>query len=362
MSDPRTQGVPENFNEAIRDRVVRHMLYLERLKSAHAREVLQHIDNDILPDLRLQLAIRLDNIRAAGVDKGPVTTARLEAQIASFEEITRRFADINTRVQGDLLEIGQYETQWFSNMLNEEAGVRIDVALPSPEQVATVVNSKPFDGRTLEEWYNRLGTNAQQRLSATIKRGVVEGRTTGQITRDVMADMQIVRRHAEAIARSGMGHAANAARTLMHEQNSDIVQGEQINATLDTRTCPTCGPLDGKVYELGVGPRPPFHVSCRCTVTPVLKSWRALGIDADEVPAGTRASMNGQVASDITYNQWLKKQPLAVQAEALGKTRAQLFRKGELDVGSFVNNRRELLTLKQLREKEQQAFKKADIL
>lgn len=94
--------------------------------------------------------------------------------------------------------------------------------------------------------------------------------------------------------------------------------------------------------------------NCRCTMTPVLKSWRELGIKGlKDLAPSTRASMNGQVPDSLRYGDWLKTQPLAIQQEALGVARARAFRAGDLTLGDFVDERRgRILTLDQLRELE----------
>ena len=71
--------------------------------------------------------------------------------------------------------------------------------------------------------------------------------------------------------------------------------------------------------------------------------------------------MNGQVPRDLTYNQWLKRQPFDVQVDALGKTRAKLFRDGGLDISQFTVRNDYELTLDQLKSKEPSAFLKAGI-
>jgi len=67
--------------------------------------------------------------------------------------------------------------------------------------------------------------------------------------------------------------------------------------------------------------------------------------------------MNGQVPATLTYPQWLKRQPDDIQNEALGVTRAKLFRKGEVTVAAFTNRNGRLFTLDELRRREADAFR-----
>lgn len=93
--------------------------------------------------------------------------------------------------------------------------------------------------------------------------------------------------------------------------------------------------------------------NCRSTTVPVLKSWKQLGINLKEAPAGTRASMNGQVPAKLNYLQWLKSQSVSTQNEALGVGRAKMFRSGKLTIDKFrARSGKGLLTLAQLRAKE----------
>jgi SPP1 gp7 family putative phage head morphogenesis protein len=101
--------------------------------------------------------------------------------------------------------------------------------------------------------------------------------------------------------------------------------------------------------------------NCRSSTVPVLKSWRDLGINRDELPPGTRASMNGQVPATQTYGEWLRDQPATVQDEALGKAKGALFRRGELPVERFVAPTGRPYTLDQLRDREARAFDKAGL-
>jgi SPP1 gp7 family putative phage head morphogenesis protein len=113
----------------------------------------------------------------------------------------------------------------------------------------------------------------------------------------------------------------------------------------------------GMVYNLETGGG--FYVAgglivhnCRSTTIPVLKSWRQLGIDLGEAPAGTRASMDGQVAGTVTYGDWLEQQTQERQDEALGPARARLFRAGRVTVEDLVARDGRPLTLEELERLE----------
>lgn len=122
-----------------------------------------------------------------------------------------------------------------------------------------------------------------------------------------------------------------------------------------------CRARDGKIYPVDSGPRPPAHVACRSSTAPVTKSWKELGLNLNEAPPGTRASMNGQVPDDLVYSSWLRKQPVEFQEEVLGKTKATLFRKGEIDLDRFVDRAGNELTLAELRRKEAEAWERAGL-
>jgi hypothetical protein len=104
-----------------------------------------------------------------------------------------------------------------------------------------------------------------------------------------------------------------------------------------------------------------IHFCCRSTETLVVKSWRQLGIEADEMDAGTRASMDGQVPAGITYNDWLLSQSFTRQVQVLGETRARLIRDGGMRPNEFYTDKGEWLTLEQLREYDSKAFEAAGL-
>lgn len=75
-----------------------------------------------------------------------------------------------------------------------------------------------------------------------------------------------------------------------------------------------------------------------------------MGIDADELSPAKRASMDGQVAGGTTFDGWLKSKDAATQDKVLGKTRAEWFRDGKLDLADFIKEDGQVLTLAALRK------------
>jgi len=92
--------------------------------------------------------------------------------------------------------------------------------------------------------------------------------------------------------------------------------------------------------------------NCRCVRLPILKSWKALGIDLNEAPPSTRASMDGQVPESLSYASWLKTQDIETQNEVLGVGKATILRKGDITLDKFVDSRNRPLTLAELKDLE----------
>lgn len=347
-----------SLNESLRDSVLQHMIYLERLKNSQTKEIVDFIDTNILADLIDQLRIRYAKIENLGYDTGAATTKRIEDMIASFEAITDRFMDAHKNFKGTILDIGAHEADWQIRVLNDNTPKQIDFILPTAAKINRVLTDSPFDGRTLEGWFENLAKTTQERLAVTIRQGIVEGQTVDQIVRRVQGTratrytdgiLNTTRAQTRAVVHSAIQHASNAARQDVFTENADYLKGVQWVSTLDSHTCLVCAPLDGKLFPVNEGVRPPKHPNCRCTIVPVTKSFKELGLDIEEIEPQFRASMNGQVPAKTTYAEWLKSQPKDFQIEALGPTRAKLFRDGTISISQFTNSTGHVLTLDQLK-------------
>ncbi len=363
-----------SVNEELLDRAIRHLMFLTRLQTAEANKVLRFVERTVIPDITNRLARRMELITARGYDLGPVTTRRLEAMLASFKEInTKNFRTMKKSVTKNSLAIAKQEAQWQSGTINDVLKVSVDFDFPSTSQLRNSVLQRPFGGQKMNEWFNRLNQQTTRNLNGAVRQGMIEGDTIGQMVRRVRGTralgftdgiMQATRREAQTLVRTSVIHASAQGREALYKNNDSLIKNVQWISTLDRRTCPICGALDGEVFKVDEGPRPPIHPQCRCTTHPNLKTAKELGLANLDLPPATRASATGQVPAKLTYNKWLRQQANAGRTnlvkEALGKTRADLFIKGKLEVGDFVA-RNKTLTLKQLRKKEGAVFKRLKI-
>lgn len=330
-------------------------LLLERYKRGQVLRILDmlaRVEEDIVEQLN-----RLDPMAVRESYRG----ARLTRLLASIQERIEEYgAQLEKEFIGEMQTLAVDEAKFGVSLLSSAPPVALDVISPAAAMLRSAVITRPFQGRLLREWVSEHPPAVRMRLRNAIRQGVSQGETIDQIVRRVRGTkansyrdgvMEVNRRGAEAMVRTAVSHTVNAARSTLYQENADLVKGVQWVATLDGRTSQTCISLDGKVLPLNSGPRPPAHINCRSSTIPVLKSWKELGIRLGEAPEGTRASMDGQVAASLRYQDWLRTRSREFQDEVLGKTRADMWRRGEVPMEKFVDYSGRAYTLEELRRR-----------
>ena len=355
----------DKVNDVLLDLAVDHQIGLSRYSNAAVRKIIALL-NRVDPDIVAQI-VKHDPTEVSGT----YAEKRLEKMLEAIRLILRdAYTLVGRELRKELLALAAYEAEFQADLFANVLPVEWDITAPTPEMLKAAVDARPFQGALLKEWVKGLEEATARRLRDAIRIGYVEGETIDQIVRRVRGTraqgykdgvLEISRRGAEAMVRTAVNHTATRAREDLYDQNKDLIKGVRWVSTLDSRTSAVCRARDGKVYPVGSGPRPPAHINCRSTTTPVTKSFRELGIDLDEVAPSTRASMDGQVPEDLTYSAWLRKKPAAFQDDILGKAKGKLFRDGGLDLDRFVDRAGREYTLDELRRREKEAFARAKL-
>lgn len=352
-------------NDTILDASILHETRLEKLKNNivnRSISILKQADTALFAELTKQLEI---------LPKESFTVQRLEALLVSVRDLNAQaYSELSNKLNSDLKEFTEYELDYQYQLFRDTIPVQVSLSTVSAEQVYTAAFARPFQGVLLKEALDGVELDKAVRIRNAVRIGYVNNQTISQIVTTIRGTralnykdglLEQNRSNVESIVRTAVSHFSAFSRKRFMEANRSVLKGEQYLSVLDTRTTPRCQSLSGKVYPVGEGIYPPQHWNCRSVRVAVTKSWRELGFDVDEIPLSTQASMDGQVPSNWDFNDWLKRQSLERQEEVLGVTRAKLYRAGDLPVKGYINNKGEYYTLKQLKQKDAELFKKAGL-
>jgi SPP1 gp7 family putative phage head morphogenesis protein len=109
-------------------------------------------------------------------------------------------------------------------------------------------------------------------VDSIVTGGIIQGASTEQIAKAITDELpHRMKAQALAISRTAIQDYNRQVKEEVWNANSDAfarlgLKYEWVSA-LDSRTCPTCAPLDGEVKDSkGDFPKTPVHVNCRCSV------------------------------------------------------------------------------------------------
>lgn len=369
-------------NEFIRDQLLAHQINLLRFGKGLTSRIVALL-NRSEPELARLLKARLERISPIGNDPGPSTTRKLIATQRLIKAILDpTWKTINELVRKELVGLAVGETAYIAGLVSDSLPVTVDPVLPAPAQLRAIVFARPFQNRILRDWLATFQVGDRRRMMDQIRQGMLFDETPTQIGRRIFGTRavggtdgvrQITRRGAQTLAQTATSAISNGARTRLYLENKKLIKKELYVATLDSRTTPICQSLDGQVFPVGQGATPPVHMNCRSIRVPIIDG-RGIGnrpastnfkdrLGKLRGPARRRevAKLVGKVPASTTYNTFLKNADVPFQNNVLGPTRARLFRAGEFDVQSFVDNSGDRFTLRQLYDQKPGAFQKLGI-
>lgn len=294
-------------------------------------------------------------------ERSMVNTVEISPQFGQ-SVVTTDPTEINVVALSDDL----YKSVYGAEALAQQAGTGTFNLTAANGATITLPN-----GRTVEKTFRGIAIDQAEQFSQVVRNGLLTGEPTPAIAKRLVGNLQfgekaksvrqliaaggqstaVANNQVTALVRTSINQVANTAGQQVYEANPDITNKYRYVATLDMRTSPICRALDGKEFPYGKGPTPPQHFNCRSTTVPVV-DYEGLGFVPP--PPGKRASMDGQVPADITYGQWLSKQPISVQAEVLGASKVPYFTSlsnqygPQKAIAKLVSEDGSELTLKQL--------------
>jgi len=235
-----------------------------------------------------------------------------------------------------------------NKILNGTLRMSVELPLMSKEFVDGWFESSTVDGLMINDYLKKMESNTVDRITGAVRQAMIEGKGTKDTARMLRTiGIEGSRRGLEGLSRTAMMSASHYAKEQATESFKKHLRGWQHIATLDSRTCLRCAPLDNKLYKIGENkPVLPLHWGCRCVFVPVPKAKHEPGKRIARDTDGDRI----YVSEKTTYQQWLKKQlkkdPEFVKG-ILGTKRFELFQSGKLTLKSMVADGR-IRTLNEL--------------
>ena len=310
---------------------------------AHQIATIKHaaeLGQSVVPYLNEMKAIIRKKV--AGFDSEKRTAKRLQTMLNTLANTLNKPAGAwLAELEKSLKDFAKYEVAYQAETIGGWVGVNfteptIGQVWAAAQFQPMALGTSPIDfGKLMDDW----GVDEVNRLVMGVKQGFVEGLTTRQIIKNVVGDgglADISLRNAKAVANTTMMHVATNARMAVLEENDDVVIGYEWVSTLDGRTSPICRARDGQVFLFTdkIQPKPPAHYNCRSSVAPKLSPEFDI-FDEGATRASKGADGGKQVSADLSYYEWLKRQPAAFQDEILGKTKGAIFRNAGLTPEQF---------------------------
>ncbi|WP_334469799.1 phage minor head protein [Arsenophonus sp. PmNCSU2021_1] len=366
-------------NERLMDELLAHSLFTGRYGSGVAKKMVNTL-NAYDAQLSASLIVALDD---ANIDAESFTVRRLESLLASVKAINKNaVASAFSLLSDEMKAHTEYEVKYYPALIDflmpEGVLRRYPLMSLTADMLYSAVIARPFQGKRLSEWADGLEKDRMIRISNTVRNGYLNGDSAVEMGRKIRGHvkqgykdgvLQISRANATSIAKTAINHLQATARNQFAEANKKLLEGKQWLSTLDNKTSHTCIVRDRLKYTIEgkpIGHKVPYlqgpgkiHWNCRSTETLITKSWRQLGIDVDEMNEGTRASMDGEIPEGTTFLEWIQRQPVWRQKQVFGEVRYRLMKEGDMHPSEFYTDKGEFISLAQLREIDEQAFKEA---
>lgn len=340
---------------------VRHQVMLERLKVAEAREY-----NKLIPILEKQVRDMLAklNTPVSKLTRAQLTALLRELRGAQEAALKQAQDSLMRRLQ----RISAYETGFEARLLTEAtpSSFSFGAATADAAWSSALNTALSATGDLLEPFVRDMTAREVATVNKVIQRGYAEGWTNDEIVRVLRGTKKLnfndgllkaLGKHNVTLVRTAIQHVSNQAREATWVANN--IEQYRWVSVLDGRTSTQCRSLDGDIFTIGKGPRPPIHMNCRSTTVAIIPGLEHL---SDSL---TRASKDGQVKASTTYYEWFKTQSKQFQDSVLGPTRGKLFRDGGLSAERFaqlqLNAAFEPLTLEEMEKLEPLAFRRAGI-
>lgn len=202
--------------------------------------------------------------------------------------------------------------------------------------IETPIRGPATGVRTIDQWFQSVDSNVRARVIDQIRAGYLDGLTDRQIIAS-LRNFRLPARLAQMLTATVINAVSNLALIDQYQRNG--INRIRWISVLDSRTSIICWSRHNRIFPI-TGPYPPAHPNCRSTTLPVTP--------------GNQLNL-----TDTTT--WLQSQSKEIQLEILGESRRRLFLDGDLKPEQFLATDTRILTLRELRARYAEAFRRSGV-
>lgn len=249
-----------------------------------------------------------NHIKELTLQKYRTKVSRLEELKTNIQfQLAKALQKSQKQIHQEMLNM--YEDAFYKTTFNLDKGIGMSVSFTKPnvgaieKYLSQTINLGNYSIHKNGIWTTKI-PKLMNILSVKIPQGIILGQNPKKVAKSVTDPIEKDYNDIVRLVRTEYNFIFNTAANDSYKACG--IGQYQILATLDERTCDSCGPLDLTVVslderEVGIN-CPPFHPNCRCTTIPFFEP------DEFDVKSERIAKdKNGKpymVPADLTYKEW----------------------------------------------------------
>jgi len=230
---------------------------------------------------------------------------RYEALEKQIDAVLQQLYAVDYEYNGSLTLEQVYKDSYYRTWYNidQYTGFHKDFAQVSPALIDTYINY-PFDGANFSTRLWKQKAYLQQQLMESMTTMMIQGKHPNTLSKEFAKKFQTKQWEAYRLLHTEASFMMSQATHDAYKE--DGVEKYEYIATLDSKTCEVCRPLDTKKFVVdkavvGVN-MAPMHALCRCTDAPYYDDTPTDGMT--RVARDPETGESYKVPAEMSYKEW----------------------------------------------------------
>lgn len=212
--------------------------------------------------------------------------------------IRNKLAETTIAITGATL-IKSYVDSYYktASIIDKGVSININYKLLRPEYVQAVVDAQ-FINQTYSDRIWKNHSKLANKLYDVIYDGIKDGTSIQKMSKEIKDIFGTSSFESQRLIRTEMARCVTEATNQIYE-DSGVVDKVMWISTLDEKTNPEDGALDGTIWDLddSTRPKPPLHPNCRCAISAYLPEWS---------PSTRRDNITKETIKYQSFTDWKK--------------------------------------------------------